>query len=48
MKFVVTHGFCQIIGTYFDFPDNKTPAEACGITIQGDDKWKTLIQRASL
>ena len=28
--------------------DGKTPSEACGITIQGDDKWKTLIQRASL
>jgi putative transposase len=25
----------------------KTPAEACGITIQGQDKWKTLIQNAS-
>jgi putative transposase len=28
--------------------DGKTPSEACGITIKGDDKWKTLIQRASL
>ncbi len=28
--------------------DGKTPSEACGITIQGDDKWKTLIQRASM
>lgn len=28
--------------------DGKTPSEACGITIQGEDKWKTLIQRASL
>ncbi len=28
--------------------DGKTPSEACGITIQGKDKWKTLIQRASL
>lgn len=28
--------------------NGKTPSEACGITIQGDDKWKTLIQRASL
>jgi putative transposase len=26
---------------------NKTPAEACGITIEGKDKWKTLIQNAS-
>jgi putative transposase len=25
----------------------KTPAEACGITVEGNDKWKTLIQNAS-
>ena len=25
----------------------KTPAEACGITIEGQNKWKTLIQNAS-
>jgi hypothetical protein len=28
--------------------DGKTPAEACGITIQGQDKWKIIIERASL
>ena len=28
--------------------DGKTPAEACGITIEGTNKWKTLIQNASL
>jgi transposase-like protein len=27
--------------------DGKTPAEVCGIKIEGDDKWKTLIQNAS-
>jgi transposase-like protein len=27
--------------------DGKTPSEACGITIEGQDKWKTLIQNAS-
>jgi putative transposase len=27
--------------------DGKTPAEACGITIQGENKWKTLIENAS-
>lgn len=27
---------------------NKTPAEACGITIKGNDKWRTLIENASL
>ena len=25
----------------------KTPAEACGITVQGKNKWLTLIQNAS-
>ena len=27
--------------------NGKTPSEACGITIQGNDKWKTLIENAS-
>ena len=27
--------------------DGKTPSEACGITIKGYDKWKTLIQQSS-
>jgi hypothetical protein len=27
--------------------DGKTPSEACGITIQGNNKWLTLIQNAS-
>jgi len=27
--------------------DGKTPAEACGITVEGKDKWLTLIQNAS-
>jgi len=27
--------------------DNRTPAEACGIIVQGENKWKTLIQNAS-
>ena len=26
----------------------KTPAEACGIQVEGDNKWLTLIQNASL
>jgi len=25
----------------------KTPAEACGITVKGKNKWITLIQNAS-
>jgi len=27
--------------------EGKTPAEACGITVEGKNKWKTLIQNAS-
>ena len=27
--------------------DGKTPSEACGITVEGENKWKTLIQNAS-
>lgn len=27
--------------------EGKTPSEACGITVHGQDKWKTLIQNAS-
>ena len=27
--------------------DGKTPAEACGITVEGKNKWLTLIQNAS-
>ena len=27
--------------------DGKTPAEMCGLKIEGENKWKTLIQNAS-
>src|SRR5271157_3683955 len=27
--------------------DGRTPAEACGIKVEGENKWKTLIQNAS-
>ena len=27
--------------------DGKTPSEACGIEIQSENKWITLIQNAS-
>lgn len=27
--------------------NGKTPAEACGIQIEGENKWITLIQNAS-
>jgi transposase InsO family protein len=25
--------------------DGETPAEACGITVKGKNKWKTLIEK---
>ena len=28
--------------------DNNTPAEICGIKIEGQNKWTTVIQNASL
>jgi putative transposase len=28
--------------------ENKTPAEKCGIKIEGGNKWKTIIQNAKL
>jgi hypothetical protein len=27
--------------------EGKTPAEACGIKVEGNNKWPTLIQNAS-
>jgi len=27
--------------------NGKSPAEKCGIAVEGTDKWKTLIQNAS-
>ena len=27
--------------------NGKTPAQACGIEVKGNDKWKTIIQNAS-
>ena len=27
--------------------NGKTPAEACGIDVKGQDKWKTLVQNTS-
>jgi putative transposase len=27
--------------------NGKTPAEACGITLEGENKWKSLIENAS-
>jgi hypothetical protein len=40
----------QLFHNYFrphEALNGKTPAEACGIQIEGKNKWKTLIQNAS-
>jgi transposase-like protein len=40
----------QVFHNYFrphEALDGKTPSEACGIAIEGKNKWKTLIQNAS-
>jgi len=42
---------CQLYHNYVrphSSLDGKTPAEACGIEIQGDNKWKTLSQNARI
>lgn len=41
----------QIFHNYFrshEGLEGKTPSEACGIKIEGDNKWITLIQNASM
>ena len=41
----------QIYHNYFrphEALQGKTPAEKCGIIIEGENKWKTLIQNAGL
>jgi len=41
---------CQIYHNYVRphmALDGRTPAEACGIEIKGQDKWKTIIQNAT-
>jgi putative transposase len=40
----------QIYHNYFrphEALKGKTPAEKCGIMIEGENKWKTMIQNAS-
>ncbi len=47
------HRICrgyQIYHNYFrphEALKGKTPAEACGIEIEGEDKWATVIQSAA-
>jgi transposase-like protein len=41
----------QLFHNYFrphEALNGKTPSEACGITIEGQNKWKTLIQNAKI
>jgi putative transposase len=41
----------QIYHNYFrphEALNGKTPAEKCGIIIEGQDKWKTVIENASM
>ena len=45
----VLHGY-QIFHNYIrphESIHSKTPAEACGIEIKGENKWITLIQNSS-
>ena len=37
----------NFVKPYLGLPDQMTPAEAAGITIEGDNKWLTLIQAAA-
>ncbi|MGB7954150.1 MAG: hypothetical protein WCF23_09230 [Candidatus Nitrosopolaris sp.] len=40
----------QIYNNYFrphEALKGKAPAEKCGITIEGQDRWKTVIENAS-
>jgi putative transposase len=40
----------QICHNYFrphEALNGKTPAEKCGIVIEGQDKWKTVIENAA-
>ena len=32
---------------HLGLPDGQTPGEAAGIHIEGDNKWKTMIQAAA-
>ena len=38
----IYHNYLQPLGL-----DGRTPAEVFGIEIQGDNKWKTLIENAT-
>jgi len=41
----------QLFHNYFrphEALNEKTPAEACGITVEGKNRWLTLIQNASI
>ncbi len=37
----------NFVRPHLGLPDDQTPAEAAGITVEGSNKWKTLIQAAA-
>ena len=39
--------YYNYIRPHLGLPDNMTPGEAAGIRIEGDNKWKTIIQAAA-
>jgi len=42
--------YCKEIHNYIrthEGLNGKTPSEMCGVTIEGNNKWMTLIQNAS-
>jgi hypothetical protein len=42
---------CQLYHNYFrphEALNGKTPAEKCGIIIEGENKWKTVLENAKI
>ena len=37
----------NFVRPHLGLPDDQTPGEATGIRIEGDNKWKTIIQAAA-
>lgn len=42
------HTFRHVCCKHIHAVDGKTPADMCGIEIQGNNKWKTIIENASM
>ena len=41
------HIYHNHVRPHLGLPDGQTPGEAAGIHIEGDNKWKTIIQNAA-